>query len=55
MLAINAKKELLAFMREQKAEVRDKLIETKDLSEALEQQLRAALEAFKKQFVAEKK
>jgi F-type H+-transporting ATPase subunit alpha len=50
-----AEKELLAFMREQKSEVRDKLIETKDLPEALEKQLRAALEEFKKQFVAEKK
>jgi len=50
-----AEKELMAFMREQKAEVRDKLIETKELSGPLEQQLRAALEEFKKHFVAEKK
>jgi F-type H+-transporting ATPase subunit alpha len=50
-----AEKELLAFMREQKSEVRDKLIEAKDLPDALEKQLRAALEEFKKQFTAEKK
>ena len=50
-----AERELLAFMREQKSEVRNKLIETKELPAPLEQQLRAALEEFKKQFVAEKK
>jgi F-type H+-transporting ATPase subunit alpha len=50
-----AERELMAFMREQKSEVRDKLIESKELSGPIEQQLRAALEEFKKQFVAEKK
>ncbi|MBS0263466.1 MAG: F0F1 ATP synthase subunit alpha [Planctomycetes bacterium] len=49
-----AEKEMLNFLREQKSEVRDKLIETKELTGPLEQQLRAALEDFKK-FYAEKK
>jgi F-type H+-transporting ATPase subunit alpha len=50
-----AEKELLSFMREQKPEVRDKLIEAKELTGPIEQQLRAALEEFKKQFAAGKK
>src|SRR5882672_1293465 len=50
-----AEQELLAFMREQKPEVRDKLIEAKELTGPIEQQLRAALEEFKKQFAVGKK
>ena len=40
---------LLSFMKEQKPEVRNKLIETNDLSSALETQLKAALDEFLKQ------
>jgi F-type H+-transporting ATPase subunit alpha len=47
-------RELLNFMREQKSEIRDKLIETKELSGPLEDQLRAALEEFKKNFASKK-
>src|SRR5437868_3917926 len=49
-----AEKELLAFMREQQPEVRNKIIESKELNEQTEQLLRAALEDFKKQFAARK-
>ncbi len=44
-----AENALLAFMKEQKPEVRNKLIETNDLSSDLETQLKAALEEFLKQ------
>jgi F-type H+/Na+-transporting ATPase subunit alpha len=53
-LVATAEKELMAFMRDHKSDVRDKLIETKELSPAIEQQLRAALEEFKKHFAAKK-
>ena len=39
----------LTFMREQKSEVRNKLIETGTLDEATETALKAALDEFKKQ------
>jgi F-type H+-transporting ATPase subunit alpha len=51
----SAEKELLAFMREQKSEVRNKLIETGELSADVENGLKAALEEFKKQYAAGKK
>ena len=51
----NAEKELLTFMREQKSEVRNKLIETGELSGDTENALKAALEEFKKQYDAGKK
>ncbi len=50
-----AEKELLTFMREQKSEVRNKLIETAELSADVENGLKAALEEFKKQYSAGKK
>ncbi|HLJ10827.1 MAG TPA: F0F1 ATP synthase subunit alpha, partial [Planctomycetaceae bacterium] len=50
-----AEKEMLAFMREQKSEVRNKIVESKELSDQSEQQLRLALEEFKKQLAVEKK
>ena len=50
-----AEKELLTFMREQKTEVRNKLIETGELSADVENGLKAALEEFKKQYTAGKK
>ena len=40
-------KQLLAFMREEKAEVRDKLIETNELTDEVNEMLTAALEEFK--------
>ena len=48
---------MLRFMREQKSEVRDKIIETATLDDILTEQLKAAVEEFKKQWkslVAEK-
>ena len=51
----NAEKELLTFMREQKSEVRNKLIETDELATDTENALKAALEEFKKQYAAGKK
>ena len=50
-----AEKELLTFMREQKSEVRNKLIETGELATDTENALKAALEEFKKQYAAGKK
>ena len=50
-----AEKELLTFMREQKSEVRNKLIETGELAPDTENALKAALEEFKKQYAAGKK
>jgi len=50
-----AEKDLLTFMREQKSEVRNKLIETGELSADVENGLKAALEEFKKQYAAGKK
>ncbi|MBX3381267.1 MAG: F0F1 ATP synthase subunit alpha [Phycisphaeraceae bacterium] len=47
-----AEQELLKFMSDQKPEVRNKLIETKDLKDDMETALRAALVDFKKQFNA---
>jgi F-type H+-transporting ATPase subunit alpha len=47
-------RELLTFMREQKSEVRNKLIETGTLDEALETALKGALDEFKKQYAAGK-
>lgn len=43
-----AEEEMLRFMREQKSEVRDKLLETNALDAELEEQLRAALVEFQK-------
>ncbi len=51
----NAERELLTFMREQKSEVRNKLIETGELATDTENALKAALEEFKKQYAAGKK
>ncbi len=45
-----AEKEMLQFMREQKSEIRDKLIETAALDEELEEALKAALDEFTKQY-----
>ncbi|MGE3314104.1 MAG: F0F1 ATP synthase subunit alpha [Planctomycetaceae bacterium] len=47
-----AEKELAQFMREQKSEVRDKLIQTGALDDALVEQLKAALGEFLKQWTA---
>ena len=41
-------------MQEQKSEVRDKIIQTRELSDQTEQMLRAALEEFKTQFAAKR-
>ena len=41
-------------MKDQKPEVRNKIIESRELSDETETQLRAALEDFKKQFSAKK-
>ena len=45
-----AEEEMLRFMREQKSEVRDKIIETATLDDELVDQLKAALEEFKLQW-----
>jgi F-type H+/Na+-transporting ATPase subunit alpha len=50
-----AEQELLRFMREQKSEVRDTIIQSKELSDATESKLRAALEEFKVQYASRKK
>src|SRR5262249_4317364 len=47
-----AEKELLRFMKDHKSEVRNKIVETKTIDDQTEQQLRAALEDFKRQFAA---
>ena len=44
--------QFLRFMREQRADLRTTLVKERKLSPALEQQLRAALEAFQPQFKA---
>ncbi|MCL4124943.1 UNVERIFIED_CONTAM: hypothetical protein GTU68_038391 [Idotea baltica] len=48
-----AEKEMLQFMREEKSEIRDALIETKELSSELEDQLKAALTEFQERFKAD--
>ncbi|HID23089.1 MAG TPA: F0F1 ATP synthase subunit alpha, partial [Planctomycetaceae bacterium] len=48
-----AERELHQFMRDQRPEVRNKLIETAELDDDLEAQLHAAIKDFKKQFRAE--
>jgi F-type H+-transporting ATPase subunit alpha len=45
-----AETELLQFIREQKNEIRQKIIDTKDLDADTEKQLQAALEQFKTDF-----
>jgi F-type H+-transporting ATPase subunit alpha len=45
-----AEKELLQFMRDEKSEVRDVIVETKQLSEETEEQLKAALDEFRRRF-----
>ena len=45
-------REMLAFMREQKSEVRDALIEKAELDDEMVEQLRSALEEFKVQLAA---
>ena len=50
-----AEKDLLAFMKEQKAEVRDKIISTGELATDTENALKAALEEFKTKYLAGKK
>jgi F-type H+-transporting ATPase subunit alpha len=50
-----AEQELLLFMREQKSEVRNKIIESRELAEQTEQLLRTALQEFKTQYAARKK
>jgi F-type H+-transporting ATPase subunit alpha len=45
-----AEKELLQFMREEKSEVRNAIIETRQLSEETETNLRAALDEFRNRF-----
>ena len=47
-----AEQELLRFMREQKSEIRDKIINTKTLDDATEADLKVALAEFNKQFAA---
>ncbi len=46
----DAEKALLQFIREQKSEVRDRIIETRDLDEQTEAMLRAALDEFLAQY-----
>ncbi len=48
-----AEKELLQFIREEKSEVRDGLIEGKELTDSLEEQLKAALVEFQGRFKAD--
>ncbi|TWT58384.1 ATP synthase subunit alpha [Thalassoglobus neptunius] len=48
-----AEKELLQFISEEKSEVRDELIKTKELSSDLEEKLKAALTEFQSRFKAE--
>jgi F-type H+-transporting ATPase subunit alpha len=45
-------REMLRFMREQKSEVRDALIEKAELDDEMVEQLRAALDEFKTQLAA---
>ncbi|QDT34335.1 F0F1 ATP synthase subunit alpha [Thalassoglobus polymorphus] len=46
-----AEKELLQFIREEKSEIRDGLIEGKELTDTIEEQLKAALVEFQGRFV----
>ncbi len=48
-----AEKELLQFIREEKAEIRSAILNSKELSADTEEKLKAALEEFKKRFKAE--
>jgi len=47
-----AERELVQFLREQKSEVRERIIETKELGEETEKMLRSALEEFKKHWAS---
>src|SRR5437773_2365208 len=47
-----AEKELLQFIREQKSDIRNKIVSSGQLDDATEQQLKAALEEFKKHWQA---
>ena len=49
-----AEKEMLQFIREQKSEVRDRIIETKSLDEETEKMLRSALVEFQKHWASKK-
>lgn len=49
-----AEKDLLQFIREQKSEIRDKIVTTGQLDDATEQSLKAALEEFKTRWQAKK-
>jgi F-type H+-transporting ATPase subunit alpha len=49
-----AERELLQFMREQKAEIRNRIIETKALDDATEEKLKEALREFNVQFAGRK-
>jgi F-type H+-transporting ATPase subunit alpha len=50
-----AEKELLRFMREEKSEVRNTIIESKNISDDTEKLLRAALDEFRKRFAESSK
>ncbi|SFJ53413.1 F0F1 ATP synthase subunit alpha [Planctomicrobium piriforme] len=50
-----AEREMLAFMRDEKSEVRNALIEAAALTDEIETKLKAALSEFQQRFVAEKK
>ena len=50
-----AEKELLRFMREEKSEVRNAIIESKNISDDTEKLLRAALDEFRKRFAERSK
>jgi F-type H+-transporting ATPase subunit alpha len=50
-----AERELLRFMREEKSEVRNAIIESKNISDDTEKALRAALEEFRKRFAESSK
>jgi F-type H+-transporting ATPase subunit alpha len=47
-----AERELLQFMTDEKSEVRNAIVESRELSEQTEQKLRAALEEFKARWAA---
>ncbi|MFN6107951.1 MAG: F0F1 ATP synthase subunit alpha, partial [Planctomycetaceae bacterium] len=50
-----AEKELLRFMREEKSEVRNAIIESKNITDDTEKALRAALDEFRKRFAESSK
>jgi F-type H+-transporting ATPase subunit alpha len=50
-----AERELLRFMREEKSEVRNAIIESKNISDDTEKALRAALDEFRKRFAESSK